>query len=404
MDSEALFFAIQVAGFTVVCLAALLGLTMQLQDRANLFLTFFFAFIAASELSATAEATNSDLVPSVRDSLRGISFVATTLIAPAFLFHVIAITTAGVWRPGRQSLLVHLVLPLTTVLVVVVFLTLPASDRALVFRWSMVDGWPAIPAVIAFSFAAAELMIYLQWVLVAIFIFGRIVSQVGPNKYSEAHTAGLKMNWILALTVMLGGYGVLCLITQSIVMMGYRNPLTDLTDSSLVLIIVLTLTLWGVRPRSKVTATPGEVTETAPMLDAKYAKSALSDKQAARIARKLDAAMRDERLYRDANLTLPRLSQHIGASPNYVSQTLNERLGVSFFEYVNRWRVDEAVELVTQGNLNILAIAYEVGFNSRSSFYTAFKARTGQTPTSLRRITAATQPIAPNCMEKHEVP
>lgn len=87
-----------------------------------------------------------------------------------------------------------------------------------------------------------------------------------------------------------------------------------------------------------------------------------------------------DRIYRDPNLTLTSLSKHIGVSTNYVSQTLNEKTEKPFLEFVRGYRIGEAIPMVLQADQTILAIAYEVGFNSRSAFYMAFKRKTGLTP------------------------
>jgi len=91
--------------------------------------------------------------------------------------------------------------------------------------------------------------------------------------------------------------------------------------------------------------------------------------------------------YRDSELSLSTLSKHIGKLPNYVSQSLNMQLEQTFFDYVNRWRVQDAMRLLEQSSENVLTISNEVGFNSRSSFYTAFKKVTGNTPTAYRKQT-----------------
>jgi len=63
------------------------------------------------------------------------------------------------------------------------------------------------------------------------------------------------------------------------------------------------------------------------------------------------------------------------------------QLEQTFFDYVNRWRVQDAMRLLEQSSENVLTISNEVGFNSRSSFYTAFKKVTGNTPTAYRKQT-----------------
>jgi len=70
----------------------------------------------------------------------------------------------------------------------------------------------------------------------------------------------------------------------------------------------------------------------------------------------------------------------LGVSANYVSQTLNQTMQTSFFEYVNNARVEAAKEKLLNNDGTVLEIAMAVGFNARSSFYKAFKASTGMTP------------------------
>ncbi|WP_164881449.1 AraC family transcriptional regulator [Pseudoalteromonas sp. R3] len=113
---------------------------------------------------------------------------------------------------------------------------------------------------------------------------------------------------------------------------------------------------------------------------AKYQHSALSDEQANRIARKIHNAVVTEKLYLEPDLTLYKLAEYLKVSANYVSQTLNQTLGQSFFDYVNKARIDAATELLRANDKTVLDIAMAVGFNARSSFYKAFKTHTGMTP------------------------
>ena len=108
---------------------------------------------------------------------------------------------------------------------------------------------------------------------------------------------------------------------------------------------------------------------------------------AARIASKLKRAMSEHQLHLDANLSLWALSKQVGVSDNYVSQVLNEEIGQNFFDFVNGYRVQAAQARLISSDETILNIAYDTGFNSRSSFYTAFKKTTGQTPTAFRKGT-----------------
>lgn len=73
-----------------------------------------------------------------------------------------------------------------------------------------------------------------------------------------------------------------------------------------------------------------------------------------------------------------------GVLPNYLSQTLNETLGVSFFGFVNQWRIEASKSELQTSADPVLKIALDVGFNACSSFYKAFKKEAGITPGEFR--------------------
>ncbi len=118
----------------------------------------------------------------------------------------------------------------------------------------------------------------------------------------------------------------------------------------------------------------------------KYAKSGLTDSRMRKFMRTLDQVMRREEAYLDPELTLPLLAERVGCSVNHLSQVINAGFGMSFFDYVNKYRVKRAKRIL--GNLEqhaaVLKVAYSVGFNSNSAFYTAFKKRVGMTPAQYR--------------------
>ncbi len=125
-----------------------------------------------------------------------------------------------------------------------------------------------------------------------------------------------------------------------------------------------------------------------PLHCAKYAKSGLSDARVAAYKERLDAAMRREQAYLQIDLTLPRLAAIIGCTVNHLSQVINAGFGMSFFDYVNQFRVEHAKRLFEEHsgrNGAALHVAYAVGFSSNSTFYTAFKRYVGQTPAQYRR-------------------
>ena len=144
--------------------------------------------------------------------------------------------------------------------------------------------------------------------------------------------------------------------------------------------------VWGLRQRPDLRIEIARTQKEDSEETRKYQKSALSEEQLADVSQKIRFALEKQHKYRDPNLSLRALSEEIKVLPNYVTQALSLDIKETFFDYVNRLRVMEAMELLLNTDDTVLTIANDVGFNSRSSFYSAFKKVTGQTPTSFRQV------------------
>lgn len=104
---------------------------------------------------------------------------------------------------------------------------------------------------------------------------------------------------------------------------------------------------------------------------------------------RLEAHMARARPFLDPELNLERLADQVAMLPREVSELLNRRAGVHFFDFVNRYRIGHAQALLQEKpERSILQILHECGFQSKSSFNTAFKKHTGMTPSEWRRKTA----------------
>lgn len=120
----------------------------------------------------------------------------------------------------------------------------------------------------------------------------------------------------------------------------------------------------------------------------KYAKSGLNPEQLLEYKARLEHIMQSQQLFLSSDLTLPKLAQVVDCSINHLSQVINSGFGVSFFDYLNQYRIAHARELLSApgGQSHaILNIAFTVGFNSNSAFYAAFKKCVGQTPAQYRK-------------------
>ncbi len=100
--------------------------------------------------------------------------------------------------------------------------------------------------------------------------------------------------------------------------------------------------------------------------------------------RTLIRSMEEKQPYLDPEITILRLSEILNVRTEVLSEVLNSRLGQNFFDFVNKYRVEEfKVQSILKVNshLSIMGIAYNCGFNSKASFYRAFRKFEGISPT-----------------------
>lgn len=113
----------------------------------------------------------------------------------------------------------------------------------------------------------------------------------------------------------------------------------------------------------------------------KYANSKIPQQEADELLGKISQLLEREALYKNPNLTLPQLAKELNIRPHQLSQLLNDNLNKSFSHFINEFRINEAIELLkSDRNLKMEVIAEMCGFNSNSTFYTAFKKITKTTP------------------------
>lgn len=120
----------------------------------------------------------------------------------------------------------------------------------------------------------------------------------------------------------------------------------------------------------------------------KYENSKLQDRQKDKYVEKLQAYVVMKKPYQEPELTLSQLSEKTDIPAHYLSQVINEKLDCSFLDFINGYRVKDAQEKLVSprySHYTILAIAYEAGFNSKSTFYAVFKKQTSMTPSAFRK-------------------
>lgn len=138
------------------------------------------------------------------------------------------------------------------------------------------------------------------------------------------------------------------------------------------------------QPAVEVAPPPVEAASEPPEQPA-YARARLADDDAAGVESRIRAAMTERHLYQRAGLTLAELADEVAATPHEVSQVLSTRLQRNFYTFVNEHRIDHVKAALASSDRPVLDLAFEAGFQSKSTFNSAFRKATGTTPSEFRQ-------------------
>ena len=121
-------------------------------------------------------------------------------------------------------------------------------------------------------------------------------------------------------------------------------------------------------------------------LSADRYSSSMSDEKEQQLFAELESLMIEKHLYRTPGLSKKQLTEALNTNSAYLSQAVNARTGLSITNYINQYRIDESLRLLSDVNNNtpIKAIALDVGFSSLSVFYKTFNEKVGMSPAKYR--------------------
>ncbi|MFS4583615.1 helix-turn-helix domain-containing protein [Phaeobacter sp. C3_T13_0] len=381
-------------GMAVFCTNQLL--LRQRHQRVYVPLALFFVSQSVSEVLYLLGLIFADVSYDYLLSRIGSLSVPAVFAQPLLLWlYVRALTSEDDGPPIRQKIW-HAVPIVLACSMVVLLWTLPKS----LFGQSDMEFSDLSQYIqtILIYFQLVQVMFYCQVTIYLVLIMRLLSRYRARLKDLFATTEDRELTWVWWITTTIAAYlfisfGEIIADLFDIKMLVLFSDASELTNSLSSLAITWVIGIWGVRQQPGLMPKPRSETPSSQESDlvaAKYERSALTDDHAARIAAKIERAMIKDMLYRDANLSLWDLAKHISVTSNYVSQTLNMTLQSNFFDYVNKWRIQDAVKQLHETDETILVIAHDVGFNSRSSFYNAFKREMNTTPSALR---AARPPV-----------
>ena len=98
-------------------------------------------------------------------------------------------------------------------------------------------------------------------------------------------------------------------------------------------------------------------------------------------------AFANKKVYLNPKLNIMELAMAVGTNRTYISNYINQQLHTTFYEYVNKWRVKRAKDLLSSTSLPLEDVSTQSGFNSLSSFHRYFTKSVGMTPQAFRKKT-----------------
>jgi AraC-like DNA-binding protein len=210
-------------------------------------------------------------------------------------------------------------------------------------------------------------IIYLQWFVYIIFS-GFVIKGILQKITSKKHKTTPSEFWFGML--FLGNFLLFVFYFLAIMRAPAATYISGAMVFSFILYLIISILLYRKR------------TDDLFLLNApKNAGKKIDAAEAKIFTQKLEKVMNEKTLYKNPNLTLQDLSKEINISSHQLSQLLNNNLNKNFTSFVNEFRIKEACEIMAQNDkLTLESIGYDVGFNSKSTFFSAFKKQTGTTP------------------------
>lgn len=200
-----------------------------------------------------------------------------------------------------------------------------------------------------------------------------------------AYREGISLTWLKALIIALWSIFAVAILVTFLnfifaVQFGFN---TDLVGYILLVVFIALLGFFGIRHQGIFTEQKGRRQSIVKVKSASYQRSGLKQSDAAKLHEKLLELMRSEKPFLESKLSLGQLADRLGVTSNNLSQVINQCEEVNFYDFVNAYRVREFISLATapeNNHMNLLGIAFDAGFNSKSSFNQVFKKNTGKTP------------------------
>lgn len=292
----------------------------------------------------------------------GLHFPLMFLIGPLCYFYTK--TLAGTLTNRKRF---H-VIPFVLMFILLIPFIVKSSEYKISYLLSYKSGQGSLPGSILYFLSLLHVVIYL------VFSFKALIVYRKKLKENFSNTGKINLNWLLFLLVSASVIFALFIVLNILSFNGISSEVMDRTDIIILFIWIFTFGYLS-KFQNKI---PG--VDNLPKT-----KSSIENSKSLYID--LLSFIKEKELFLDSNLTLPILAEKSGFTRNELSQIINENSGGNFYSLINSLRIEKSMELLSDtecSDMTILDIAYEVGFNTKATFNSAFKRICSCTPTVYR--------------------
>ena len=214
-------------------------------------------------------------------------------------------------------------------------------------------------------------------------------------KNNFSYTERINLNWLLNLTI--GMFTIWVGASVLVILSRFCSiNLSLIWFFTIVPVFIFYIGFCGIRQQIIYTAPVTKAqnklsvstTEMPVKISDSYKKSGLQVDSMKTIHARLLKSMQQDRLFLNPTLSLSALSKELNIPAHHLTQTLNEYANMSFYDFVNTFRVNDFKERIhapENKNFSLLGIAFDCGFNSKSSFNRIFKQKTGLSPSEFQK-------------------
>jgi len=349
---------------------------MKKNKKANINLALFILIIASTHFSRYLLIMNYETIAFYFSLF---SFPGISIAGVFIYFYVIFIT--GFADKFKPSYLLNFIV---FIIILIIFMIL-----AIHYNFKLIEsGILQKNFIIIMGLSLINSTCYIFYALLIIL---RKYNRKIENYYSDIEQ--MKFNWLILLTSLVlisllywcvGIWLVSFRIVDSI------NPIA-ISINSLMDIIIFFITIYYIINQPEIfkqnLVMNVEIDDSVVSETAKYSKQNIDTEKQNEYLEKLKQHMITNKPYLNENLTIRDLSLEINIPIHHISLVINNLLNKNFYTFINEYRVQEAINILSDpanNDANILSIAFRSGFNSKTTFNSAFRKILGMTPTTYR--------------------